>query len=354
MENKQYIKGRGAQINPHNKFKQESYDTYYIEGIDEWEQENKKTLFLPVAAKTLINKVDSPDVGMTYSANPYQGCEHGCIYCYARNSHEYWDMSAGLDFEQKILVKSNAPQLFEAFISRKSWDYSPIHLSGNTDCYQPAERKFRLTRQILEIALKHSQPISMITKNALILRDIDILQKMAENRLIKIFLSITSLDEQTRLKLEPRTVTARQRLKVVEELNYHHIPVGVNVAPIIPGLTDHEIPAILRAAKQHGAQWASYIIVRLNGQIGSIFEDWLKIAYPDRAQKIWHSIQSCHHGQVNNSTFGERMRGAGKIAEIIRDNFKLHCHRNGLNKSSFEYCGPVQRGPNPIQLSLFD
>lgn len=353
MENRNHIKGRGAQINTHNRFKTDRYDNYHIEGIDEWEEGAKKTLFLPTSAKTLVNKVDSPDVGMSYSANPYQGCEHGCIYCYARNSHEYWDMSAGLDFEQKILIKSNAPQLFETFIKRKNWDYSTIHLSGNTDCYQPAERKFKLTRQILEIALKYGQPISMITKNSLILRDLDILTEMAKNRLIKVFLSITSLNEQTRLKLEPRTVTAKQRLKVVEELSKQGIPVGVNVAPIIPGLTDHEIPQILRAASEHGAQWANYIIVRLNGQIAPIFEDWLKVAYPERAQKIWHNIQNCHNGQVNNSNYGERMKGKGKIAEIIGDSFRLHCHKYGFNKSTVEYNRPIRHTSNPTQLSLF-
>src|SRR5690606_673063 len=211
-------KGRGAQINPHNRFKAASYDQYHVEGIDDWEEESKKTVFIPVDAKTLVNKVESPDVGMAYSANPYQGCEHGCIYCYARNSHEYWDMSAGLDFEQKIIVKTNAVQLFKTFISRKSWDFSPIHLSGNTDCYQPAERKFQLTRQTLETALVYQQPISIITKNSLILRDLDILSELAKKDLIKVFLSVTTLNEDTRRKLEPRTATGQQRLKVVEAL----------------------------------------------------------------------------------------------------------------------------------------
>lgn len=352
MNEKTHIKGRGAQTNPHNRFKAAQYDQYHAEGIDEWEEETKKTAFIPVEAKTLVNKVDSPDVGMAFSANPYQGCEHGCIYCYARNSHEYWDMSAGLDFEQKILIKSNAPALFEQFIRRKNWDYSPIHLSGNTDCYQPAERKFRLTRQILEIALKHRQPISMITKNSLILRDIDLLEALAQQGLIKVFLSITTLNEETRQKLEPRTVTAKQRLKTVQTLSEHGVPVGINMAPIVPGLTDHEIPQILAEAKTHGAQWASYIIVRLNGQIGSVFEDWLQVAYPDRAQKIWHSIQHCHHGQVNNSTFGERMKGNGKIAQIIGDSFKLHCRKNGLNTTAFAFAKP-HRPNSSEQLSLF-
>ncbi|NGM61807.1 PA0069 family radical SAM protein [Sphingobacterium sp. SGG-5] len=353
MEDKKYIKGRGAQYNPHNKFKKDIYGQYHAEGIDEWEEENKKTIFIPSLAKTFVHKVDSPDVGMMYSANPYQGCEHGCIYCYARNSHEYWDMSAGLDFEQKIIVKTNAVQLFKAFISRKSWDFSPIHLSGNTDCYQPAERKFQLTRQTLETALAYQQPISIITKNSLILRDLDILSELAKKDLIKVFLSVTTLNEDTRRKLEPRTATGQQRLKVVEALSHHGIPVGINMAPIIPGLTDHEIPAVLRAAKEHGALWANYIIVRLNRQIGAVFEDWVHASYPERAQKIWHSIQNCHHGQVNNSNFGERMRGNGKIAEIIRDSFRLHCLKNQLNRVSFEYGRPDRRSIGNIQLSLF-
>src|SRR5690606_22524122 len=353
MEEKKHIKGRGAQYNPHNKFKKDMYGQYHVEGIDEWEEENKKTIFIPSLAKTLVHKVDSPDVGMLYSANPYQGCEHGCIYCYARNSHEYWDMSAGMDFEQKIIVKTNAVQLFKTFISRKSWDFSPIHLSGNTDCYQPAERKFQLTRQTLETALVYQQPISIITKNSLILRDLDILSELAKRDLIKVFLSVTTLNEKTRQKLEPRTATGQQRLKVVAALSAHGIPVGINMAPIVPGLTDHEIPAVLQAAKEHGALWANYIIVRLNGQIGAVFEDWSHTSYPDRAQKIWHSIQNCHHGQVNNSNFGERMRGNGKIAEIIRDSFRLHCLKNQLNRAPFEYGSPDRSCTKTGQLSLF-
>ncbi len=353
MEDKKYIKGRGAQYNPHNKFKKDIYGQYHAEGIDEWEEENKKTIFIPSLAKTFVHKVDSPDVGMLYSANPYQGCEHGCIYCYARNSHEYWDMSAGMDFEQKIIVKSNAVALFKQFISKKSWDFTPIHLSGNTDCYQPAERKFQLTRQTLQTALAYQQPISIITKNSLILRDLDILSELAKRDLIKVFLSVTTLNEKTRQKLEPRTATGQQRLKVVAALSDHGIPVGINMAPIVPGLTDHEIPAVLQAAKEHGALWANYIIVRLNGQIGAVFEDWLHTSYPDRAQKIWHSIQNCHHGQVNNSNFGERMRGNGKIAEIIRDSFRLHCLKNQLNQVPFEYGSPDRSCTKTGQLSLF-
>ncbi len=353
MEDKIIIKGRGAQINLHNKYRSQQYEHYFIEGIDIDHEESNRTSFLSSDAKTLVHRVDSPDVGMGYSANPYQGCEHGCIYCYARNSHQYWDLSAGLDFERKIIVKENAPKLFKDFINRKSWDFQPIHLSGNTDCYQPIERTKKLTRKILEIALAERQPISIITKNSLILRDIDLLTDLAHKNLIKVFVSVTSLSEETRKKLEPRTVTAPQRLKVVEELSKQGIPVGVNVAPIIPGLTDHEIPAILKESATHGALWANYIIVRLNGQIGDIFHNWLSVNYPDRSDKIWHAIQSCHQGNVNSSVFGQRMKGSGKISEIIRDTFRLHCLRNKLNTVPFSYAKRTENTSQAQQLSLF-
>ncbi|TCV12858.1 DNA repair photolyase [Sphingobacterium alimentarium] len=353
MDGRNYIKGRGAQYNPQNKYVNDAYGQFHIEAIDSFEETSNKTLFIPSEAKSLVHKVESPDVGMAYSANPYQGCEHGCIYCYARNSHQYWDMGSGLDFERKIIVKTNAVALFEQFITRKNWNFTPIHLSGNTDCYQPIERDKELTRNILQAALHYRQPISIITKNALILRDQDILSELAKLGLIKVFLSINSLTEETRQKIEPRTVTAKQRLRVIEELANCNVPMGVNVAPVIPGLTDSEIPQILKAAAEAGAQWANYIIVRLNGQIGEIFKDWLDVAYPDRSAKIWNAISSCHHGQVNNSNFGERMKGAGNIAEIIRSVFKLHCVKNKLNQKPFEYASIDRRTGESSQLSLF-
>ncbi|MGN0003616.1 MAG: PA0069 family radical SAM protein [Sphingobacterium composti] len=353
MEGKEYIKGRGAQYNPQNKFVHDVYGKFHTEAIDSFESESNNTIFIHSEAKTLVHKVESPDVGMGYSANPYQGCEHGCVYCYARNSHQYWDMGSGLDFERKIIIKTNAVKLFEDFITRKNWNFSPIHLSGNTDCYQPIEREMELTRNILQLALHYKQPISIITKNALILRDKDILFELAKLGLIKVYVSITSLKESTRQKLEPRTVTAKQRLRVVEELANANIPIGVNVAPIIPGLTDSEIPHMLKAASEAGAKWANYIIVRLNGQIGEIFHDWLQVAYPDAATKIWNAILSCHNGQVNNSNFGERMRGSGNVAQIIRDVFKLHCLKNKLNLIQFEYAQINRSTPSTNQLSLF-
>lgn len=329
-----YLKGRGAQFNPHNRFAANSYVQEHAEGIDDWEVENHKTTFIIGTSKSIVNKVDSPDVGMAYSLNPYQGCEHGCTYCYARNAHEYWGFSAGLDFERKIIVKKDAPDLFKKFLERKGWNAETISLSGNTDCYQPAEREYKLTRQLLEIALAYKQPIGMITKNSLILRDKDILQEMAKLNLCMVYVSINSLDEKLRLLMEPRTTTAKQRLKVVEELSAAGIPTGVMVAPIVPGLNDHEIPAVLKTIASCGAIGAGYTIVRLNGAIGGIFEDWLRQNFPDRFDKVWHMIQSCHGGNVNDSRFGERMRGDGNIAQIIRDTFKLHCRINNLNTKS--------------------
>ena len=326
-----YFNGRGAQLNVHNKFLKDQYVKEFSEGIDDWEEENTRTKFINGAAKTIVNKVDSVDVGMLFSLNPYQGCEHGCIYCYARNTHEYWGFSAGLDFERKIIVKKNAAELFKKFLNRRGWDAQTISLSGNTDCYQPAERNFKLTRQLLKIALEYKQPIGMITKNALVLRDMDILQEMAKKNLCMVYLSINSLSEKLRLKMEPRTASAKQRLKTLEALSKAGIPTGAMVAPLVPGLSDHEIPAILKSVADAGAIKAGYTVVRLNGAIGTIFEDWLKKNFPDRFEKVWHAIQSCHAGGVNDSRVGARMTGDGNIAKLIKDTFYLHCKLNDLN-----------------------
>ncbi|HEY0299575.1 MAG TPA: PA0069 family radical SAM protein [Arachidicoccus sp.] len=348
-----YKKGRGAQFNPHNQYLKDEYKKEFPEVIDDWEDEDSKTTFLYGDAKTLVNKVDSPDVGMSYSANPYQGCEHGCIYCYARNSHQYWGFSAGLDFERKIVVKKNAPELFKKFIAKKGWDAHTISVSGNTDCYQPAERKFKLTRQILEIALQYRQPIGMITKNSLVIRDADILSDMAKLNLCCVFVSINSLNENLRSKMEPRTTTAKQRLKIVETLAKQNIPVGVMIAPIIPGLNDSEISSVVKIISEHGAKFAGYTVVRLNGQLADIFEDWLRKNFPDRADKVWHSIQDCHHGKVNDSDFGHRMHGSGNFAKLIKDTFKLNCNKYGLNKEKLALNSELFIRPGVHQLNLF-
>ncbi|WP_231427466.1 MULTISPECIES: PA0069 family radical SAM protein [Pedobacter] len=351
-EEKRYFKGRGAQVNPHNKFLKDVYVKEHDEGIDDWEENDSKTSFIFENSKTIVNKVDSPDVGMAYSLNPYQGCEHGCTYCYARNSHQYWGYSAGIEFERKIIVKQDAPSLFKKFLEKKGWDASTISLSGNTDCYQPAERKFKLTRQLLEIALEYKQPIGMITKNSLILRDRDILQEMAKLNLCMVYVSINSLNEDLRQVMEPRTTTAKQRLRIVEELSKAGIPMGVMLAPLVPGLSDHEIPKILKAVADAGAIKAGYTVVRLNGAIGQIFEDWLRKNFPDRFDKVWHMIQSCHGGNVNDSRFGDRMRGDGNIAKMIRDSFRLHARLNHLNEKEIILNHSLFKVPND-QMTLF-
>lgn len=348
----EYLNGRGAQLNTSNKFLKNSVSKEHMEGIDDWEISKEKTAYIIGSSKSIVNKVESPDVGMMYSLNPYQGCEHGCIYCYARNSHEYWGFSAGLDFEQKIIIKQDAPQLFKKFIEKKGWEAYPISLSGNTDCYQPCERKFKLTRQVLQIALEYKQPISLITKNALILRDLDILQDLAKHNLVCAFVSITSLNESLRQKLEPRTTTAKQRLKVIEQLSIAGVQMGVMAAPMIPGLNNHEIPNILKASADAGAIAAGYTVVRLNGIINQIFEDWLKKNFPDRFDKVWHQIQDCHNGTVNDSRFGTRMRGEGHFAQLMNHTFKLHCKLNGLNLKPIELNRSLFKIPQ-AQISLF-
>ncbi|MFN0257146.1 PA0069 family radical SAM protein [Pedobacter ureilyticus] len=351
-EGQVYLNGRGAQLNTDNRFLKNSLSKEHVEAIDDWEITNEKTSFIFSSAKSIVNKVESPDVNMVYSLNPYQGCEHGCIYCYARNSHEYWGYSAGLDFERKIIVKKDAPELFKKFIERKGWDVLPISISGNTDCYQPCERKFQLTRQILKIALDYKQPISMITKNSLIIRDLDIIQEMAKHKLISVYVSITSLNEDLRQKLEPRTTTAKQRLKVIEQLSKAGVPMGVMAAPMIPGLNNHEIPTILKACADAGAIGAGYTVVRLNGAISKIFEDWLAKNFPDRFDKVWHQIQDCHGGNVNDSRFGARMRGEGNFAQLMNNTFKLHCKLNGLNVQKIELNSTSFKIPR-AQLNLF-
>ncbi|WP_343689590.1 PA0069 family radical SAM protein [Chitinophaga sp.] len=347
-----YYKGRGAQLNPKNKYLKNEYAQEHAEGIDEWWQADVPTQVLEEHAKTLVNKVDSPDVGMWYSMNPYQGCEHGCIYCYARNAHQFWGMSAGLDFERKIVVKKNAPELLRKFLDNKSWVPKPISLSGNTDCYQPLERKMFLTRSLLQIAWEYKQPIGIITKNSLVLRDKYILQQMAQHNLVCVYVSITTADEELRQKMEPRTTTAAQRFKIVKELSELGIPVGVMTAPMIPGLNDHEMPQLLEMAAVNGAKFAGYTVVRLNDAVKVIFNDWLYKNFPDRADKVWHHIEGMHGGQVNDSNFGRRMRGEGNIADLIRQQFKVHTKRFGLNQEKFEFNTALFQRPQ-VQLRLF-
>ena len=317
MEDSSYLKGRGAQIQPANKFLKAEFVTEHIEGIDEDFIENPQTQVFHETPKKIINKIDSPDLGMAYSMNPYQGCEHGCIYCYARNTHEYYGFSAGLDFESKIIAKINAPTILEKQLMEPSWKVSPIMLSGNTDCYQPLERRLGLTRKMLQVLAKYRHPVGVITKNSLITRDIDVLRELAGEKLVHVMISITTLDENLRRAMEPRTASAQKRLQAVEQLAKENIPVGIMNAPIIPGLNHHEIPEILRLAAEHGAMTAGLTVVRLNGAVAKIFEDWLRKNFPDRFDKVWNQISSMHGGSVSDSQFGRRMVGEGNIADII-------------------------------------
>ncbi|MCA4895312.1 MAG: PA0069 family radical SAM protein [Cytophagales bacterium] len=317
-----YFKGRGSQIKSGNKFLKAQYVTDHIEGLDEPLLENPKTQIFQETPKKILNRVDSPDLGFGYSMNPYQGCEHGCVYCYARNTHEYYGFSAGLDFESKIIVKKNAARLLEQELLKPGWNAVPIMLSGNTDCYQPQEKKFEITRSLLKVLAQYRHPVSIISKNSLVLRDLDVLQDLASDNLVHVYISITTLDEELRRTLEPRTASSIKRLKTVEALAKANVPVGIMNAPIIPGLNHHEIPAILKAASEHGALNAGMTIVRLNGSISILFEDWLRKNFPDRFDKVWNQICSLHDGNVNDSQFGRRMRGEGNIADAIHQLFR--------------------------------
>ncbi|WP_179353459.1 PA0069 family radical SAM protein [Winogradskyella vidalii] len=324
---KSAIKGRGAQQNTHNRFFDLSHEVRddFLEFCHKEGEivDKNKTQYLNVFPKTIVNKVKSPDVGMAYSMNMYQGCEHGCIYCYARNSHEYWGYSAGLDFERKILVKKDAAQLLEKHLKKKSWKAQTIVMSGNTDCYQPAEKQFEITKQCLEVFLKYKHPVGITTKNALIIRDLDLLRALAKDNLIAVNISITSLSEDTRRILEPRTATIKKRLQVVRELSGHGIPVNVMLAPIIPSINSHEILPMAKAVSEAGALSIGHTIVRLNGAIGEIFTDWIQKTMLDSANKVLHQIESCHGGTLNESRYGKRMCGEGQIAQQINDLVKL-------------------------------
>ncbi|WP_420150074.1 PA0069 family radical SAM protein [Spirosoma sp.] len=325
-----YKKGRGAQFNTANSYTAHRYEPDENTGFfdEDFPEPVVKTQFFEETPKQIISHTKSPDVGFWASINPYQGCEHGCIYCYARPTHEYWGFSAGLDFESKIMVKRNAPELLEKQFQSRSYKPEVIHFSGNTDCYQPAERTYQLTRQLLQLCLCYRNPVSIITKNALILRDLDILQQMARLKLVSVAISLTTLNEKLRLLMEPRTVTGAQRLKIISTLHQAGIPVGVMTAPIIPSLNDQEIPKLIEQAAEQGACWSAYTVVRLNGALGPLFTDWLQQTFPDRADRILNQIADCHGGQLNDSRFKTRMSGEGNYAHHIKQLHRIACQKH--------------------------
>jgi DNA repair photolyase len=356
---KPMARGRGSQINPPNRFGGTHHeidfalledDTEYLEGL-----EKPATEYIPDRAKSIVSENDSPDVGFRYSVNPYRGCSHGCSYCYARPTHEYLGYNAGLEFETKILVKEDAPALFRAFLSRKSWVPEPVAFSGVTDCYQPAERQFTLTRRCLEVAAEFRQPTMIITKNALVLRDLDVLRDLASRRLVHVNVSVTTLDAELARSMEPRTSTPVARLRAIKRLADSGIPVRVLVAPIIPGLNESEIPGILAAAREAGASDAGYVLLRLPLTVGPVFWEWLERTHPNRFHRVRSRIQQARGGKLNDSEFGTRMSGTGEIATRIGDFFRLFRKRHGLDRRLPGLDCTLFRPPQSqaVQLRLF-
>ena len=351
--------GRATPLAPPNRFEsvQPHADHEQLAADDELlvAERAVPTAFLPDHSATIIRENDSPDVGFRFSMNPYRGCEHGCAYCYARPTHETLGMNAGLDFESKILVKHDAVNLLRKELNARRWRCEPIMISGVTDCYQPAERRFRLTRGLLEVLLEARQPACMITKNSLVVRDLDLLAAMAERRLVSMALSITTLDAELARTLEPRTATPAAKLRAIRELSAAGVPVRVMIAPIIPGLTDAEAPAILSAAKEAGATGAGYVMLRLPFAVAPIFVDWLRTHRPLAADKVERLIREMRGGKLYKSEWGERMRGTGRYAEGVAKTFDLFAKKLGLDGPSEPLDTSQFRPPRPPsgQLRLF-
>jgi DNA repair photolyase len=346
------IRGRGAAYNPENRFERLSV-VRDAEGGD-GDEVAPGTQFLRDASRSVIARNNSPDVGFDHSVNPYRGCEHGCSYCYARPTHEYLGFSAGLDFETRILVKEDAPALLREELSSPRWQGEPIAMSGVTDPYQPVERRLRLTRRCLEVLAEFRNPVSIITKNHLVARDAELLGELARYGAASVSLSITTLDAGLQRLMEPRASPPRRRLEAVEALAAAGVPVGVLVAPVIPGLTDHEIPAILEAAAVAGAGWAGFVPLRLPLGVADLFEQWLETHFPDRRDRVLGRVRQIRDGRLNDSRFGSRMRGEGVYADGIRALFHLARRRAGLERewpalSSAHF----RRPPAGDQLPLF-
>jgi DNA repair photolyase len=340
-------------VQPANRYDRFRRVRAHEEGLDLPPEPPGRTVFHEDRARTVVNAVPSPDVGMDWSLNPYQGCEHGCAYCYARPTHAYWGYSPGLDFERHVVVKTNAVERLEAWFRRPGWEAAPIALSGNTDPYQPAERRYRLTRSLLETFLAYRHPVSLITKNRLILRDLDLLAELAALDLVHVHVSLTTLDERLRRRMEPRTATGRGRLEVVRALRGAGVPVRVLLAPIIPGLNDIEVPDLMAAAAEAGALDAGMLVVRLNGEVADVFREWLETHYPDRADTVWNGIAALHGGRVDDHRFGRRMRGEGARAEALRQLGRVLRRRHFGTPDPWVPATHRFRRPGGTQLGLF-
>lgn len=358
MDSAPQPRGRAASAGPPNRFASTHCEIDWEQLADDELEPRVRSVpteFLPDASQSIISENDSPDVPFRYSINPYRGCEHGCAYCYARPTHEYLGFDAGLDFESKILVKHDAPRLLRAFLARPSWMPEMISLSGVTDCYQPVERRLKITRQLLEVLLEARQPVGIVTKNARIVRDLDLLRPLAEQNLVHANLSITTLDAELAGALEPRTSRPAARLEAVRRLTAAGVPTRVLVAPIIPGLNDHEVPHILAAARESGASAAGYLVLRLPLAVRPVFTEWLAHHYPDKQSRVEGLVRAVRGGRMNSSQFGKRMRGEGEYAEQIARTFKVFAKRLGLDRRLPELDATRFRPPAAPggQMSLF-
>lgn len=349
--------GRGTALNPANRFERLTVeaDPDYAE-FDEHgvpvERPHPRTQFYEDATETILNHYDSPDLGAGWSLNPYRGCEHGCAYCFARPFHEYLGWSSGLDFETNILVKTRAPALLRTELSSRKWQPASIGMSGVTDCYQPAERRFRLTRGCLEVMTEFRQPVGIITKNFLVTRDLDLLAELARHHCAAVYVSVTSLDAELAGRLEPRAARPEHRLRAIRMLADAGVPVGVMVAPVIPGLTDHEMPAILDAVAAAGAKRANYVVLRLPYAVKDVFLAWLDAHAPSKKDRVIARLRELRGGKLYDATFGERMRGEGIFAEQIKQLFAVSARRAGLNREEIALSTDHFRRPGGVQLEL--
>lgn len=347
MSSQNHIKGQGAQRNVKNRFEQYSYEP------EDWEIEKTNTQIIEVFPKTIVNAVKSPDLPMEYSLNPYQGCEHGCSYCYARPTHEYWGFSAGIDFERKIMVKKNAPELLEKFFRKRNYIPKTIMLSGNTDCYQPIERELKITRKILEVCLAYRHPVSILSKNALVLRDLDLFIKMNELNLISVALSIPTMNEDLRRKMEPRTSSAIKKLEALKILKENNIPTGAMIAPIIPGLNSDETLNIIKKISETGADWFGYTLIRLNDTVEPVFVKWLETSFPDRKDKVISLIKQMRGGKLGEKRYFERYKGEGSIAEMIHNTIEIGRNKYFRDRKMVELSAAHFSGSKTQQLKLF-
>ncbi len=345
---------RGALANPANRFLalQRSHDADFAD-IDPAEEPLTVTRFLPDASQSVLSRNDSPDVGFAWSVNPYRGCEHGCAYCYARPTHEYLGYGAGIDFESRILVKHDAPVLLRDALSKPSWTPEAIALSGVTDCYQPVERRLGLTRRCLAVLAEFRNPTVIITKNALVARDIDLLSELARHRAVAVFVSLTTLDPGLRSVLEPRASPPAARLEAIRRLADAGVPVGILMAPIIPAINDHEIPRVVEAAVRAGAAYASYTLLRLPLSVRPVFLEWLRRHFSDREAKVLGQLREFRDGGLNAAGFGDRMRGTGPAADRLAALFAVAKRRHGIGTAFPELSAAAFRRVEPGQPELF-